>query len=84
MLQRIQNLGKNHPIHSREELTMQTMTPHAPPTFTEVGLSDSREVGTNEYSEKHNTSECSPQSSTTMWKERDSLQEPLLYKENTV
>ena len=84
MLQRIQNLGKNHPIHSREELTMQTMTPHAPPTFTEVGLLDSREVGTNEYSEKHNTSECSPQLSTTTWKERDSLQEPLLYKENTV
>ena len=85
ILQRIQNLVKNRPTHPQDKLTMQTMPPHAPPpSFTEVGLSDSREGCTNEYSEEHNTSESSPQLSTTKWKERDSLQEPLLYKENTV
>ena len=51
------------------------------PTFTEVGLSDSREACTNEYGEEHDTSENALQLSTTKWEEKDSLHEPLLLEE---
>ena len=81
ILQRIHNLGKNRPMHAQgTELIMQTIPSHVDPTFTEVGLSDSREAYTNEYAEKHDTSENIPQLSTNKWKERDSLRKPLLYK----
>ena len=83
ILQRIHNLGKNRPTYPQGiELIMQPMPSHIDPTFTEVGLSDSREACTNEYTEEHHTSEnVLRQLSTTKWKERDSLQKPLLYKE---
>ena len=61
---------------------MQTIPSQVGPTFTEVGLSDSREACTNsEYGEEHDTSENALPLSTTEWEGRDSLREPLLLEE---
>ena len=60
---------------------MQIMLSQVGPTFTEVGLSDSREARTNEYGEEHDTSENAPPLSTTEWEGRDSLRGPLLLEE---
>ena len=77
-------LGKAHPLigHQETGLILQTMPLQVGPTFTEVGLSDSRKACTNECGEEHDISKNSTRITTTKWKERDSLCEPLLDEEN--
>jgi hypothetical protein len=85
IIQRISKLDKTHLLigHQETDLIMQTMPSQVGPTFTEVGLSDSKEAYTNEYGEEHDTSENAPPLSTTVseWEGRNSLREPLLLEE---
>ncbi len=83
IVQRISKMGKTHILvgHQETDLILQIMPSQVAPTFTEVGLSDSREACTNEYGEEHDTSKNAAQLSTTIQEERNSLREPLLLEE---
>ena len=83
IVQRMGKLGKRRLLtdHQEMDLLMQTMPSQVGPTFTEVGLSSSREACTNEYGKENDTSESALQLSTTKWEERNSLCEPLLLEE---
>ena len=82
-MQRIINLSKTRLLtgHQETDLILKTMPSQVGPTFTEVGLSDSREACTNEYGEECDISENVPRLSTTKWEERNSLREPLLLEQ---
>ena len=83
IVQRISKMGKTHILfgHQETDLILQIMPSQVAPTFTEVGLSDSREACTNEYGEEHDTSKNAAPLSTTIQEERNSLREPLLLEE---
>ena len=70
-------------MHEEENvILMQTMPSQVGPTFTEVGLSDCTEAGTDQCVEEYDKSENTPPLSTTKWEKRNGLCEPLLLEEN--
>ena len=84
IVQRIVKMGKTRLLtgHQETNMVLQTMPSQAGPTFTEVGLSDSREACTNEYGKEHDILDNSPRITTRKWEGRDSLHEPLLDEKN--
>ena len=68
ILQRISKLAKTHLLTGHEEeniIAMQTLPSQVGPTFTEVGLSDCTEAGTDQCVEEYDKSENTPHLSTT-------------------
>ena len=85
IVQRISKLAKNHLLTSHEEeniIAMQTMPSQVGPTFTEVGLSDCREAGTDNYMEEHDTFENTPPYLQLNGRRQTAYVNPYYFKKN--